>query len=140
MFSGNQVLEVTGDMSSLADALSFAIKLYGYDEHLTPSEIERGCKIVYQITADGKYCIGHAFQEVPDGWKEYPFDFDIDIISKIIVQHLNKTEAVNQVSGREGSKYKGFLMACEDTSWTSGIVNVNHNIVYFHPYILYRGK
>lgn len=81
MFSSNQILEVSGSLSNeheLENALEFALKCSGNYKNMEKSEIDRGCKLLYQITEDGKYCIGWGFKDVPDGWIEYPFRFDID--------------------------------------------------------------
>ena len=41
------------------------------------TEIDRGCKLLYQITEDGKYCIGWGYRNVPEGWLEYPSKKDL---------------------------------------------------------------
>ena len=82
MFSSNQILEVSGNLSDqneLEIALEFALKYSGYAKNMKQDEIDRGCKLLYQITEDGKYCIGWGFEKNPEGWIEYPFRFDIDI-------------------------------------------------------------
>lgn len=56
MFTSNQKLEISGNYNQLKSALEFAIKLDGTDLN----------KLCYQITEDGKFCIGW-FSE----WKGY---------------------------------------------------------------------
>ena len=73
MFSSNQILEVSGSLSNqneLESALEFALKYSGYDKNMSQEEIDRGCKLLYQITEDGKYWIGWGFEDVPDVWNE----------------------------------------------------------------------
>lgn len=92
MFSSNQVLEISGSMNQLQFALQFALDYSGHAKNMEPSEIKRGCKLVYQISKDGKYCIGWDCGEVSKGWQEYPFDFEVDIVARIIAQYLRKME------------------------------------------------
>ena len=144
MFSSNQILEVSGSLSNwheLESALEFALKYSGNSKNMTQEEIDRGCKLLYQITEDGKYCIGWGFKEVPNGWIEYPFRFDIDIVSRIIHQHLEKFPIVN--GGGDGAYEKGFIMKCIETSMSSeknGIKNPFYGIVYFKPYTCFYSK
>ena len=95
MFSSNQVLTYSGTFNELQLALEFALKASGNDKHMNEAERKRGCKLVYQISKTGKYCIGWAFETVTTGWKEYDFDFDVEIVSKIIAQYLKKQEPIN---------------------------------------------
>lgn len=144
MFSSNQILEISGCLShngELETALEFAIKYSGNYRRMTKSEIERGCKLLYQITEDGKYCIGWGFKEISDGWSEYPFDFDINIVSKIIRQHLAKADIDRGIYS--GSYYKGFIMKCVPEclgNICEGIKNPFHGIVYFEPYTCFYSK
>ena len=86
MFSSNQILEFSGSLSQkneLKHALDFAIKTSGWHEAMTRAE--KPCPCTYQITDDGRYCIGWGEK---DGWNRFPFDFDVDIIAQIIVKYL----------------------------------------------------
>lgn len=69
-------------------SLEFALKYSEHDQNMLQTEIDSNCKLVYEITNDGKYCIGWEFKTIPFGWSEYPFRFDIEIINQIIKQHL----------------------------------------------------
>ena len=138
MFSSNQILEVSGCLShsnELESALEFALKYSGHDKNMLQSEIDRGCKLLYQITEDGKYCIGWGFEDVPSGWLEYPFKFDIKIVSDIIRQHLEKFP--EKPGGWDGSYDKGFIMKYRDRN---GIQNNFYCIVYFEPYTCFYAK
>lgn len=144
MFSSNQILEISGSLShrnELECALEFALKYSGKSKNMEKKEIDRGCKLLYQITKDGKYCIGWGFQDVPNGWNEYPFIFDIEIVSKIIHQHL---EAFSIIKGDyDGAYEKGFVMKCIETSMSSeknGIKNPFYGIIYFEPYVCFYAK
>lgn len=102
MFSSNQVFEISGEMLKLEMALDFAIK---YED--SKREI-----LVYQITEDGKYCIGWKPEnKLPTGWNDFQFDFDTEIVSKIIVQHLLKQTPTNtEYEYFDGGVNKGFIM------------------------------
>lgn len=141
MFSSNQILEISGSLLQLKSCLDFALKLSGEDRYMIQSEIDRGCKLVYQITEDGKYCIGWGFEEVPKGWSEYPFKFDTEIVSKIIIQHIENFPV--EYGGYDGSYDKGFKMKEISNSFSeekNGIKNPFYGIVYFEPYTCFYAK
>lgn len=136
MFSSNQVLEVSGNIEhkgELQNALELALTASGHNQPTS--------KIVYQITPDGRYCIGWAVLDIPDGWKEYPFEFDISITSQIIAKHLNKQSVT--YGGWDGSYHKGFLMKAIKKSLASeesGIKNPFYGIVEFSPFTCFYSK
>ena len=147
-FSSNQILQVLGKLDDIETALSFALKLSGYDKNLTQKERDRGCKLVYQITSSSRYCIGWGFEKVPSGWSEYPFDFQTDIVAKIIAQYLKKQTCINEdayIDG-DGSYDKGFIMKHDDSIWRydcsgkNNIENPNYCIVYFEAFENYYAK
>lgn len=144
MFSSNQILEVSGSLShtlELENALDFALKYSSMSKNMNQKEIDRGCKLLYQITEDGKYCIGWGFGEVPDGWCEYPFRFEIGIVSKIIRQHLESFPISKCFC--DGAYEKGFVMKCIANSMSykeNGIYNPFYGIVYFKPYTCFYSK
>lgn len=144
MFSSNQILEVSGNLShpnELESAIEFALKYSGKIKNMTREEIDRGCKLLYQITDDGKYCIGWGFENIPKGWLEYPFRFEVDIVSKIIRQYLEDFPVEEDVW--DGSYSKGFIMKCIDECMSqekNGIKNPFYGIVYFKPYTCFYSK
>lgn len=149
-FSSNQILQVSGKLDDIETALSFALKLSGHDKNLTQKERDRGCKLVYQITTSGRYCIGWGFGEAPSGWSEYPFDFQTDIVAKIIAQYLKKQKHINanKYDDYDGSCGDGFIMKHDDSiyDWdknkvgTCHIENPNYCIVYFQAFKNYYAK
>lgn len=143
MFSSNQKFQMSGDMSQLEKALLFALEYSGNAKNMTKSEQERGCKLVFQISKDGKYCIGWGFQKVPSGWSEYQFDFDVPIVAKIIIQHLGKLPFPKSGYERaDGSTSKGFLMKNigETFGDEDGIKNAFYGIVSFEPFCNFYSK
>ena len=139
MFSSNQILEISGDMSQLPIALQFALDYSGKSEHMTPKEIERGCKLVYQIANDGKYCIGWGFKDTEEGWLEYPFDFEVDIVARVIAQHLHKMPTPDNGYGwADGDEKEGFLMKAID--FDDSIKNPFFGIVSFEKFGCFYAK
>ena len=143
MFSSNQKLEISGSMNQLEFALHFALCYSDHAKNMTRPEIERGCKLVYQITDNGKYCIGWGFGEVPNGWKEYPFDFDEAIVARIIGQHLYKQEyPASGYEWADGGMDKGFLMKGIHDAYGDEykIENPFYGIVVFEPFTNFYAK
>ena len=144
MFSSNQVFEVSGSLSmpdELEMALKFALDYSGEAKNMKQEEIDRGCKLLYQITEDGKYCIGWGYKEIPEGWSEYPFRFDVDIVSRIIKQNL---ETFQDKRGEFDVSYsKGFIMKCVDRCASpdkTGIKNPFYGIIYFKSYTCFYAQ
>ena len=143
MFSSNQILEISGCLShsgELCNALEFALKVsdsWSSFNHITKADI----RCVYQITPDGRQCIGKSYGKPEDGWNEYPVDFDLSIISQIIIKHLEKQTIM--YDGGDGSYHKGFLMKAIDESFASeenGIKNPFYGIVEFTPFTCFYSK
>lgn len=141
MFSSNQILEVSGDLgheNSIKDALGFAINLSGKEAFTRETN---PAKCVFQTTNDGRFCIGKIWSSPKEGWSEFPFDYDLDIISKIIIQHLEKQKII--YTGGDGSHYKGFLMKTIPNSFAkeeNGIINPTYGIVSFEPFTCFYHK
>ena len=140
MFSSNQVLEISGDLrhrDDLKDALGFALRKDGtYDNFTRPEE---PTKCVFQITEGGDYCIGWACHDKAprEGWTEFQFDFDMEIIAKIISNHLQKQKV--QGFGGDGTDSSGFLMKNIDYN-TPGVKNPFCGIVIFSAFNCYYAK
>ena len=145
MFSSNQVLEISGTLSlpgELESALEFALKYSDSYKNMLQEEIDRGCKLLYQITEDGRYCIGWGFETVPSGWNEYPSTYDIDTICCIIRHHL-ASFSIKEDFGDGGSYLKGFIMQRIGESLAvekDGIKEPFYGIVCFKPYTCFYSK
>lgn len=119
----------------MKSALEFAIKLDGTDFD----------KLCYQTTEDGKYCLGWFSDwdnEIPSGWNKFQFDFDIDIVSKIIIQFLSKQKQKGYV-GFDGSIYNGFIMKVIPETFSDfqdGIQNPFRGIVSFKAFTCFYSK
>lgn len=131
MFSSNQILQISGSLhdGQLKQALEFVLK---YDD----IDLNHIC---YQITEDGRYCLGWAPLGNPKpGWSNYPFEFDIDIISLIIKQHLSNQKTQHDDMG-DGSYRDGFLMQVT-YNYCDGIKSPFYGFVSFEPYVAFYAK
>ena len=128
----------------MESALRFALEYSDHAKNMTKPERERGCKLLFQIAKDGKYCIGWGFENVPTGWNEYQFDFEVPIVSQIIAQHIRKQPMPD--SGYEwadGGTSDGFLMkSIHDCSREEcdGIESPFYCIVTFEPFCNFYAK
>lgn len=118
-------------MNQLKLALDFALNFH-----------ESGRKLVFQTTDNGKYCIGWGEEK---GWEKYQFDFDTEIVSKIIIQFLNKqsTDSDSPYYYMDGGTSNGFLMKSIPETFSDeyeGIKNPFYGIVSFEPYVNYYSK
>ena len=144
MFSSNQIFQISGCLDhsdELKSALEYALKasgwLSGFTRHQNPT------KCVYQIVND-IYCIGwhNPNYKLEEGWNEFPFDFDLEIISKIITQFLEKQEFPD-IEYWDGSYENGFIMTNIDEDFNSeeaGIKKPYCAIVMFKPYTCFYAK
>lgn len=133
MFSSNQILQVSGTFSQLLEALKFALALEGVSDtdHMA-----------YQITEDGRYCIGRLYNKPVEGWTEFTMngtpDFNIVSVSNIIMNFLANQphEPYDQDDG--GYLKTGFLMKAipESVNQTeyNGIKNPSYGIVEFSQF------
>lgn len=130
MMSSNQIFEISGSFSQLHLALDFAINYLG--------ENEKG--LCFQITDDGKFCIGWGHKE---GWEKFQF-CHLEIISKIIVKHLESQKYKrSSYEGFDGKTNKGFLMKVIPEMFSDeydGIKNPFYGIISFQTFINYYSK
>ncbi len=116
------------------NAIEFALKTSGNINSFT--RINNPSKCVYQITEDGRYCIGWAYEGVEDGWTEFQFDFDLRIISQIISKYLSKQDIERGIWS--GKYSKGFIMKAINEC--DGIKSPFYGIVEFSPYTCFYSK
>lgn len=143
MFSSNQILEISGSINhknEVYNALEFVLKAEGCLENFTRAE--KPTKCVFQITKDGRFCIGwNCHDSLENGWTEFQFDFDLNIISQIIEKHLEKQEIEQGIL--DGSYQKGFIVKAIPESLGAeydGIINPFYGIVEFKPYTCFYSK
>lgn len=142
IFSSNQILQISGCLdhkNELEKALEFAISFDGYDVAFTKEGYDRGCRLSYQITKDGKYCIG--WGDTEDGWTEYQFRPSVTILSEIIRQHLEDFPVEDY--GYDGSYDKGFLIKAIDETMADEWENIKkpfYGIISIEPYTCFYSK
>ena len=130
MFSSDQILKISGAMEQLEMTIEFAINMHGIGKS----------GICYQITEDGKYCLGWGDEE---GWSKFPFDFDMHIVSEIVKQHLKKQKIEDPYSYSDGSSELGLLMKVIPETFSDekdGIKHPFYGIVSIEPYFNFYGK
>lgn len=135
MFSSNQEFKISGDFSQLQAALNFAIDYYEMQEK----------DLVFQTTKDGKYCIGWKPEnDTIKGWQDFQFDYDSNIVSKIIIQFLQKQKyKESPYEYFDGSTDEGFLMKNIPETFADkykGIQNPFYGIVSFELFINFYSK
>ena len=136
MFSSNQVLSVSGelDIKYIKHCLSFVLQLAGYDYNNSTSIC------TWQITEDGRYCIGWASGSIPNGWNAYDFAFDIDKISEIIYNHMS---TVDPYKANNCATCSGFVMNIIPETLAeqeNGIVKPFYGLISFMPYLCVYSK
>lgn len=135
MFSSNQEFKISGDFSQLQSALNFAIDYYGTQEK----------DLVFQTTEDGKYCIGWKPEnDTIEGWQDFQFDYDSEIVAKTIIQFLQKQKyKESPYEYFDGSTYGGFLVKNIPETFSDeyeGILNPFYGLVSFEPFINFYSK
>lgn len=137
MFSSNQVLAISGELNIeyIKAYLDFALNIAHSGKN--PNSI-----ITYQISEDNKYCIGWGVKShsKPDGWKEYDFDFDSDIVARIILQHLQKVDPFKVDNADRAS---GFIMKVIPETLSDkylGIIKPFYGLVSFEPFLCEYSK
>jgi len=141
MFSSNQILKISGplDKEYISKSLEFALQCSG--DYTNFIRTENPAKCVYQITEDNVLCIGWAWDKLGAGWNNFPFNFNIDILTEIVINHLSKQEIKD--SGWDGSYEKGFVMAAIERSFADekdGIKDPYYGIIKFEPFTCFYAK
>ena len=149
MFSSNQKFEVSGDSKEqLRDCLEFSMKLAKCGSKF---DFNNWTDLVFQ-TFDNSFCLGTVRKDDKDigKWQRFQFDFDVDIVSSIIWQFLQKQDYKmaedNLYDGYDGSIDKGFVMRALDTEdaysrdLDEKIDKMYHGFVYFQPFNSFYAK
>ena len=131
MFSSEQIFDINGDMGQLEKTIRFAIDMNGIEKN----------RIKYQITKNGKYCLGWGDEK--DGWSKFPFDYDTHIVAEIVKQHLRKQDVEDPYECWDGSSELGFRMKAIDNVFSSekdGIKNPFFGIVSIEAEYIFYAK
>ena len=138
MFSSNQICKFSGSLyhdDELKNALEFAIKSSGWYKSFTRTNNPAKC--VYQITKDGRFCIGWFAKP---GWNEFDFDFDLERIAQRIADHLMAQNFICEESDDDAMCGPGFLMESFYGENSEGVEFANYGIVSFKTYVCYYNK
>lgn len=131
MFSSNQIFEISGSLDSLERTLRFAMEFHGVGKS----------GVRYQITEDGKYCLGWGDDE---HWLNFPFDFDAHIVAEIIKQHIRKQPRKDsEWDWADGDTETGFLMKVIPETFSdecNGIKQPFFGIVSIEPFVEFYSK
>lgn len=140
MFSSNQTLKISGVFTQLKHALQFALEHSGYRY------------FCFQRTSDS-YCIGWMTMNTKGehvaekGWTKFQFDFDYDIVAKIVEQELRKiateTKMENPYDYADGSSNLGFIIENILPLFSDecrGIKKPFYGIISIKPYYNYYAK
>ena len=135
MFSSNQLLEVSGTFYQLECALCFAINYCEANEK----------NLVFQTTEDGKFCIGWKPESgTTKGWQDFQFDYDSEIVAKIIIQFLQKQKyKESPYEYFDGGTNSGFLMKVIPETFSdeeNGIKNPFYGIISFETFTNFYSK
>lgn len=106
MFASNQEFKISGEFEDLSMALKFALELSNV-EGICLRE-KRPCKVCFQIFKNNEFCIGKYLDKKYDGWNDFSFDYDVELLALSIIQFLKKQE-VETFDG-DGTDSKGFLL------------------------------
>lgn len=121
MFSSNQILEISGDLShdgDLCAAIEFAIRKSEWFEPFT--RLNKRIRPTFRIDEYSGYHIGWGKGD-QDNWKEMDYDYDPDIIAAVVKQHLWQCDYHDTYCG-DGKTSKGFLIKATDTPRDYGII------------------
>lgn len=140
MFSSNQEFRISGDFTQMKHALQFALEYSG----------ERN--FCFQRTEDS-YCIGWMTMNpkgehvAEKGWVKYQFDFDYDIVAKIVEQEIRKiaseTNVKNIFDYADGSSSLGFIIENILPLFSDerdGIKKPFYGIISIRPFYNYYAK
>lgn len=143
MFSSNQIIKISGTLeeAEIKRVLDVILDIAGHERSWDGKRID--CHYTYQISTDGAFCIGYRYNEPHDGWEDFQFGFDPNIVAKAIKNQLTKLKFPDTWDGWDGSTEKGFLAENIENSFADekdGIKNPWYGIVKFSPYTCFYHK
>lgn len=120
IFASNQKFSVSGmnTPENIAAVLDFGIRLSGHHDIFTRKE--NRILPAFLDTGSGMYVIGHGrkkdvWNEQPVKWQSFPFDYDPDILARVVSQWLNgQPRPFSEYEGADGLLETGFL--CQSVS------------------------
>ena len=138
MFSSNQVFQLSGRLNEeeIKRALEFILKIADHTTDIKGKPT--GCEYVFQLAdGSGDFCIGYDYGSHNENWHRFQFGYDVDVVSKVIKNHLSKLYFPTTWDGADGSTEKGFLATVMSGSYApeeEGIKDPHYGIVRFAPF------
>lgn len=132
MYASNQKLDVSCAREDLPRVLDFAVKLYGENIFTrTDGRIKMAFAVVDMPAGPDIYLIGTGSMEPfqtgankgwasksGKGWTDYPFDYEPELVAKIIAQWAAKQDI--RLPCIDGSVEKGIRVMSIDTAYEDG--------------------
>lgn len=156
MYSSNQRLDITCDFKQFPATLDFVVRLSGDHECLTRQN--QRVKLAFRTTDNGLYFL--ALGSMPanptrpgsgikckEGWTDFPFDYDPEIVARIIQQWAEAQPEV-ECEDTDGSIERGIRifhpnsLPAEDIRELLRNYNINllHVLAIFKPFMLTYDK
>lgn len=135
MYHSNQILDVTCEPKDLDQVIAFAVGLYTENAHLF-TRLDGRMKMAWSEPVPGAYALGTGSMKpyeagpnkgyghgAPEGWTDYPFDYDPEIVSKITAQWLEKNPPKDAERPLiDGSTHPGFRAMSLRSAEAAGIL------------------
>lgn len=125
MFSSNQIFDVSCRPQDLERVIAFGVECYNASANIF-TRLDGRIKMAFAEPVPGVYAIGtgsmQPYQIGPNkgwsakigrGWTDYPFDYDPEIIAKVIGQWLEKNPPGRETRpDTDGSVHPGIRVRC----------------------------
>lgn len=132
MYASNQILDITCEPRDMPLVLDFAIRFYGQNIF---TRTDGRIKMAWSEPMAGTYALGlgtmEPYKSGPNkgwartpgnGWTDYPFDYDPEIVARIAAQWLEKHPPDRQcMPCTDGSCVPAFRVRSYSTALTEGI-------------------
>lgn len=139
MLSSNQVLDISCAFNALPHVIDFAFGLAGEKRSMTTG-LRPVRRPAWKVTNSGLYCLGSRFIH-DNTWQEYPFNYDPQILSDIVIQWLKKqpepdnsnTDGIQDI----GARVRGYASVFHDDPDKAREVQTPLNcVICIQPYAL----
>ena len=125
MFCSNQVLDVSCETRDLAKVIGFGVDLYNENANIF-TRLDGRMKMAFSEPVPGVYAVGtgsmEPYQSGPNkgwaaeigkGWTDYPFDYDPELVARIVEQWLGKNPPSDESRPRtDGTVRPGIRVRC----------------------------
>ena len=131
MFSGNQIIQISGDLD--LDRIEYTLKFcLSLENHF------RG--LIWQISKKQDFCVGYGGDHIPEGWNAFPISDDTDVIALMIKKHLERQTFPEEYEYGDGITKRGFLAEAISPEDSDDLEEYSYGLLKFSPYTCYYGK